>query len=278
MKSFRLNVLNRASISRVFDERVYDLIEKKIIKFPVYLSAGQEYVACTIAEICNMKRIKPMLFGQHRGHSIYLGFGGNVKDLINEMLGKKNGCTYGMGGSLSIHSEKINMFGHDGFMGSNAPIAVGACLASKKPTIVFLGDAAVEEDYVLSSISWIAKKQLPILFVIEDNNFAVLTSKDERRDWKINNVAKSFNIESADVNDNPLNIYKSLKNYKFKKPFLINVRTNRLYWHSGAGKDRKNVFDRLEDEKRKLGRKALEIYLKNNLKINNLWKKLLEIQ
>ena len=116
------------------------------------------------------------------------------------------------------------------------------------------------------------------LFVIEDNNFAVLTSKDERRDWKINNVAKSFNIESADVNDNPLNIYKSLKNYKFKKPFLINVRTNRLYWHSGAGKDRKNVFDRLEDEKRKLGRKALEIYLKNNLKINNLWKKLLEIQ
>ena len=225
-----------------------------------------------------MKRIKPMLFGQHRGHSIYLGFSGNVKDLINEMLGKKNGCTYGMGGSLSIHSEKINMFGHDGFMGSNAPIAVGACLASKKPTIVFLGDAAVEEDYVLSSISWIAKKQLPILFVIEDNNFAVLTSKDERRDWKINNVAKSFNIESADVNDNPLNIYKSLKNYKFKKPFLINVRTNRLYWHSGAGKDRKNVFDRLEDEKRKLGRKALEIYLKNNLKINNLWKKLLEIQ
>ncbi len=278
MKSFRLNVLNRASISRIFDERVYDLIEKKIIKFPVYLSAGQEYVACTIAEICNMKRIKPMLFGQHRGHSIYLGFSGNVKDLINEMLGKKNGCTYGMGGSLSIHSEKINMFGHDGFMGSNAPIAVGACLASKKPTIVFLGDAAVEEDYVLSSISWIAKKQLPILFVIEDNNFAVLTSKDERRDWKINNVAKSFNIESADVNDNPLNIYKSLKNYKFKKPFLINVRTNRLYWHSGAGKDRKNVFDRLEDEKRKLGRKALEIYLKNNLKINNLWKKLLEIQ
>ena len=278
MKSFRLNVLNRASISRIFDERVYDLIEKKIIKFPVYLSAGQEYVACTIAEICNMKRIKPMLFGQHRGHSIYLGFSGNVKDLINEMLGKKNGCTYGMGGSLSIHSEKINMFGHDGFMGSNAPIAVGACLASKKPTIVFLGDAAVEEDYVLSSISWIAKKQLPILFVIEDNNFAVLTSKDERRDWKINNVAKSFNIESADVNDNPLNIYKILKNYKFKKPFLINVRTNRLYWHSGAGKDRKNVFDRLEDERRKLGNKALKIYSKNNLKINNLWEKLLETQ
>ena len=137
MKSFRLNVLNRASISRIFDERVYDLIEKKIIKFPVYLSAGQEYVACTIAEICNMKRIKPMLFGQHRGHSIYLGFSGNVKDLINEMLGKKNGCTYGMGGSLSIHSEKINMFGHDGFMGSNAPIAVGPAWQVKNLQLFF---------------------------------------------------------------------------------------------------------------------------------------------
>lgn len=276
MKNLRLNIINRSSKCRNFDERVFKLIQEKRIKFPVYLSAGQEYVAATIAEICNMKKIKPMLFGQHRGHSIYISFDGNLKELINEMLGKKNGCTYGMGGSLSIHSNKINMFGHDGFMGSNAPIAVGACFASKKPTIVFLGDAAVEEDYVLSSLSWVAKKNLPILFVVEDNNFAVLTSKDERRDWKADKVAKAFRLQAADVNDNPIEIYNKLKNYKFNKPFLINIKTNRLYWHSGAGKDRPNVFDRLNSEIKDIGKIAEEIHQKNFKVIDNLWNKALE--
>ena len=84
-----------------------------------------------------------------------------------------------MGGSLGIHSKEINMFGHDGFMGSNACIGVGACFSSKKPTIIFIGDAAVEEDYVLASLSWIAKKNLPILFVVEDNNLSTNTPVDE---------------------------------------------------------------------------------------------------
>ena len=59
-----------------------------------------------------------------------------------------------MGGSASIHSKSINMYGHDGLMGSNGPIGVGACYATKKPTIIFLGDAAAEEDYVLGAIGW----------------------------------------------------------------------------------------------------------------------------
>ena len=70
------------------------------------------------------------------------------------------------------------MYGHDGFMGSNATIGVGACFSSKKPTIIFIGDAALEEDYVLASLSWVSKKNLPILFVVEDNDYAVLTKKE----------------------------------------------------------------------------------------------------
>ena len=69
------------------------------------------------------------------------------------------------------------MFGHDGLMGSNGPIGVGACFATKKPTIIFLGDAAAEEDYVLGALGWASLKKLPILFVIEDNNFSILTKK-----------------------------------------------------------------------------------------------------
>mgnify|MGYP006081925947 CR=1 FL=1 len=253
LKKLRLETLYNASIIRHFENTVYSYIKQKKIKFPVYFSAGQEYVACSIASYLRAKKIKPMLFGQHRAHSIYLGFNGNLKKLILEFLGSDKGCTYGMGGSLSIHSPKINMYGHDGFMGSNVCIGVGASFSTKKPSVIFIGDAAVEEDYVLASISWVAKKNIPVLIIVEDNNFAVTTSKEERRDWTVNKIGKAFNIDSFDVKDDPLKIFRLLKNYNFNKPRIINIHTNRLYWHEGAGFDNKNVFDRLMSEKKKLG-------------------------
>ena len=237
----------------------------------MYLSAGQEYVSASISQLVENLRVKPLLFGQHRGHSIYLSFGGNIIKLINELLGKKTGCSYGMGGSLSIHSKKIQMFGHDGFMGSNACIGVGACFSSKKPTIIFIGDAAVEEDYVLASLSWVAKKKLPILFVVEDNNLAVLTKKKDRRDWKIIDVAKSFRIKSYETRDDPKEILKLLSKNIFKGPQLINIHTNRLYWHAGAGKDDNNVFDRLKNQIKILGKTAELIDNRIKTKVERLW-------
>ena len=271
IKKFQYETLKIASLCRHFENEVYDRVKKKIIKFPVYLSAGQEYVSASVAQLVKIKKYKPLLFGQHRGHSIYLSFGGDVKKLINELSGKKSGCTYGMGGSLSIHSKKINMYGHDGFMGSNAPIGVGACFSSQKPTIVFIGDAAIEEDYVLASLSWIAKKKLPILFIVEDNNFAVLTKKKDRRDWIAKDVAKAFKIKAFDVKDDPKQIFKSLSNNIFKEPQLVNIHTNRLFWHSGAGIDDKNTFDRLKSEIIILGKKAKKIDNQIKKKVNKLW-------
>ena len=255
-KKFSLDVFKRASICRHFENEVYKRVIKNEIKFPVYLSAGQEYAPATIAEISIKKKLKPLIFGQHRGHSIYLSFGGNIDKLIKELKGKKDGCTYGMGGSLSIHSPKINMYGHDGFMGSNACIGTGACFSSKKPTIIFIGDAALEEDYVLASLSWVSKKKLPILFVVDDNNFAVLTKKDERRDWAAKDLAKAFKLQSFDIKDDPKKILRCLYKDLFKKPTLINIHTQRLFWHAGAGKDNENVFDRHLQQKKFLGKKA----------------------
>jgi len=272
-KKFIIDVFQKASLCRHFENEVFKRVTNKKIEFPVYLSAGQEYVPATLSQLVKEKKVNPLLFGQHRGHSIYLSFGGDIKKLIDELNGKKTGCTYGMGGSLSIHSPKINMFGHDGFMGSNATIGTGACFSSKRPTIIFIGDAALEEDYVLASLSWVSKKNLPILFVVEDNNYAVLTTKDERRDWRANQLAKAFKIESFDVKDDPYKIYKSLNKFIFKKPILINIHTNRLFWHAGAGKDDLNVFDRYLQQKRLIGKKADLIDQKIKKKVENLWAK-----
>ena len=139
-KTFRYEVFKKAALARNFEEEVINNIKNKNIKIPVYVSAGQEYISSTISTICKIKKIKPLIFGQHRCHSIYLTFGGNKGKLIDELIGKKTGCTGGMGGSASIHSKSINMFGHDGLMGSNGPIGVGACYATNKPAIIFLGD------------------------------------------------------------------------------------------------------------------------------------------
>ena len=72
------------------------------------------------------------------------------------------------------------MFGHDGHMGTQVPIGVGACFTSKKPTIIFMGDAAAEEDYVLGALGWASTKKLPILFIVEDNNLSILTEKNKK--------------------------------------------------------------------------------------------------
>ena len=178
-----------------------------------------------------------------------------------------------MGGSLSIHSEKINMFGHDGFMGSNAAIGVGACFSSKKPTIIFIGDAALEEDYVLASLSWVAKKKLPVLFVVDDNNFAVLTKKEDRRDWSAKKVAEAFKIKAYDIKDDPIKIWNTLSKNIFKEPILINIHTSRLYWHEGAGKDNDKFFDRHLQQSKILGPSAKIIDNKIMKNIEKLWLK-----
>jgi TPP-dependent pyruvate/acetoin dehydrogenase alpha subunit len=272
-KNFLLDVFKKASLCRHFENEVYKRVANREIEFPVYLSAGQEYAPATIAEIVKQKKIKPLIFGQHRGHSIFLSFGGNIKKLIKELKGKKDGCTYGMGGSLSIHSPQINMYGHDGFMGSNACIGTGACFSSKRPTIIFIGDAALEEDYVLASLSWVSKKRLPILFVVDDNNYAVLTKKDERRDWSAKELGKALKIESHDIKDDPKKIFKSISKNLFKKPILVNIHTNRIFWHAGAGKDEGNVFDRYLQQKKYLGKKANIIDNEIKRKIGILWAK-----
>ncbi len=88
-KNFRLKVFEKASYCRHFEEQVVKNIKSKNINIPTYISAGQEFIPATIATICEMIKVRPLLFGQHRCHSIYLAFGGDKKKLVDELLGRK---------------------------------------------------------------------------------------------------------------------------------------------------------------------------------------------
>lgn len=276
-KKFEIETFKIASVCRNFELNVFEAIKNKIIKIPVYLSGGQEYISATLSTIIKKDlRIKPLIFAQHRCHSTYLSFGGNKIKLIKELLGVKGGCTNSMGGSASIHSKKINMYGHDGHMGTQVPIGIGACFTSKKPTIVFMGDASAEEDYVLGSLGWASTKKLPILFIVEDNNLSILTEKKVRRSWEIHDIGNAFGIESYNISDEPNDIKKHLKD-PFSKPLLLNINTERKYWHAGAGIDG-DTFDRYADEMKGIGEEALKIDNQIKNYIEKEWEKQLEKQ
>jgi TPP-dependent pyruvate/acetoin dehydrogenase alpha subunit len=162
-------------------------------------------------------------------------------------------------------------------MGSQAPIAVGHCYHTRKPTIVVLGDASAEEDYVLGAMGWASTKNLPILFIVEDNNLSILTEKKIRRNWEMDDVAKAFKMKGYNIDDNPLSIMDVLEDYNFEEPMLLNINTTRKYWHAGAGQDG-DYFDRYENELKSLGEEAVKIDLENKQIVKKLWQKQLEIQ
>ena len=277
MNDFRLKVFKKASFCRHFENQVYKVAQDKHIKFPFYLSAGQEYIPASIYTILEEKEIDVNVFIQHRGHSHYLSKGADPIQLIDELLGRKTGCANGMGGSASIHSIEKNIFGHDGLMGSQVPIAVGHAYQTTKPTLVVIGDASAEEDYVLGALGWASTKNLPILFVVEDNNLSILTEKKVRRNWEMDDVAKAFNMCAWNITDDPIVLYEILKDYNFNKPMLLNINTVRKYWHAGAGSDG-NYFDRYENEMKILGEEAKYIDLENKELVERLWHQQLEIQ
>ena len=85
-KNFLIEVFKKTSICRYFEKNVFKFVEEKKIKIPVYLSAGQETISSTISTIVKDLKYKPLIFPQHRCHSIYLSFGGGINELILELL------------------------------------------------------------------------------------------------------------------------------------------------------------------------------------------------
>ena len=270
-------IYERAALCRAFEEEVILRIKSKDIKFPCYSSLGQEYIPATVSVwLENQEITDRQIFIQHRGHSTYLAFGGNLNALVLELLGDPRGCTNGMGGSASIQSIPANIIGHDGMLGSNVPISVGACFANRKPTICFAGDAAIEEDYALAALGWARTHSLPILFVVEDNGVAVLTKKDVIRSWEISDVASGFGLDARIATDDPDHLYRIIPKLE-KWPSLINVHTTRLVWHAGAGCDDPNAFDRHKKVRNELpwnmAAWANNVDINSNILVREAWQR-----
>ena len=265
-----LKIYERAALCRAFEEELARRVDAGEIKFPVYLSIGQEYIPATIAAWCaEVELTDRQIFVQHRAHSVYLSFGGDLDELILELLGDPRGACGGMGGTNCIQSRRANIYGHDSLLGTQVPIAVGAAYGNRKPTICFLGDAAAEEDYVLAALGWAATQRLPILFVVEDNNLSILTEKRVRRSWDIVDVARGFGMLAADVSDAPDDLYGFIPNV-VGWPVLLNVATTRMRWHSGTGIDNADAFDRHSEVEREVS-KLIDLTHLGSILVREAW-------
>jgi TPP-dependent pyruvate/acetoin dehydrogenase alpha subunit len=204
------------------------------VKCFTYLSSGQEWISAAIAAVLEEEDIEPYVFAQHRNHAPYLCFGGDPLKLKNELLGLSDDSTsYGVGGDPCHADSKARIIGHIGLIADQVPVAVGHCFGTREPTVVFLGDGAVEEDYFAPALGIAAKHKLPILFVVEDNDLSVLTPKSARRDWQVVDVAKAYGLEAYDIGLNNIERLTQVSDYWALDvgPMLLNVHCKRKFWH-----------------------------------------------
>lgn len=265
-----LEMFRRMCLIRYFELVVARELRTKRITQPVYLSIGQEAPAVAMSTVISGYHI----FAQHRAHSFYLAFGGEPVKLIDELLERPTGCNGGRGGSAMIQDLNINMIGHNGLIGENVPLAVGYALGSNEKTVAIFGDAAAEEDYIYGSMGFAATHKLPVLFVCEDNDLAILTKVSVRRNWEMANVAKALGIPAVDITDDPWLVAHHTRELCQHLPAFINCRTVRHYWHVGVGIDGPPEWDRLalvRQQMKKLGLETEKIEQDTKESVEKLW-------
>ena len=249
-----LEMFKKTCVNRYFELEAARVYDTGMMKIPIYLSLGQEHIPAAISTVTT----DFLIFAQHRAHSCYLSFGGDIRKLIDELLHRATGCARGMGGSASIHDPSIGMFGHSGLMGDQVPLAVGAALGSGRRVLTVMGDASAEEDFVYGAMGFAATKRLPVLLICEDNDLSILTRVSTRRSWSIVDVAQSLGIKGIDITDDPWLIAHYVKVFLKDLPAFINIRTCRHRWHAGTGTDGEPEWNRFELFKLELRRLGLD--------------------
>jgi TPP-dependent pyruvate/acetoin dehydrogenase alpha subunit len=173
-----------ASVSKIrrVEEAIARLYPSDKIKSPVHLSIGQEAVAVGVIDLLGSEDV---VAGTYRGHASYIAKGGSLPAMFAELYGKATGCAGGKGGSMHLIGMDRNILGCSAVVGSHIPIAVGYALAIRKRqenriVVCFLGDGATEEGAFSESLNFASLHALPVLFVCENNGFAIHTPLSKR--------------------------------------------------------------------------------------------------
>ena len=253
----KLELFRQILLIRLCEKRIQDDWFNDDMKTPVHMGIGQEGIVVGSLSCFNDQT---KLYGTYRCHPLYLARTDDPKTFFAEMYGKSTGCQQGKGGSMHLAAPDKGLLATSAVVGTTIPIAVGTAMANKikgndEYTIVYFGDGAVDEGVFWESINFAALHRLKILFVCEDNNFAIHTTKGTRHGYK--NLAKTVDTlefvvtegTAYDVNkvvEDVLSLKQRMEDES--KPGFYLVKYFRFNEHVGVGEDyhadyRKSLFE-----------------------------------
>src|SRR3989338_6460125 len=205
------------------EEEIVNIYHTDKIKSPMHLSIGQEAVS---VGVCGALMPGDVVFGTYRGHAMYLAMGADLKKMIAELYGKETGCAGGKGGSMHLIDVKSGVMGTSAIVGTTIPLAVGYALALKYMSsgslaVSFFGDGAVDEGDFHESMNFAALKKLPVLFICENNLYAIHSHHLNRHHSdNITERARTYGMKAARIDKQDI-----FKIYAITKRFTADIRS-----------------------------------------------------
>ena len=276
--SILIDMLRKMLIIRYAEEKISKNVELGVIKCPCHLGIGQEAIGTAVSML--MKK-SDRAFGAHRSHTHYLAINEDTYSLFAETLGRYDGCSNGMGGSMHVIDTENGFMGSVPIVGTTIPIATGAGLAAKMDgnkdiAISYFGDGACEEGVFHESLNMASIMNLPVLYVCENNLFSSHMHITERQpDSSTARFANAHKIKNLTVDGNDVvSLYKTLKHEleivrNTNKPLFIEAITYRWKGHVGHRDDIDVGVKRTDDLKGWKKRDPIK-RLENSLIINNI--------
>ena len=178
----------------------------------LHLAAGQEAAA---VGVCQHLRDDDTVTAPHRPHHVAIAKGVDLKRMTAEIYGRKTGLGKGKGGHMHLFDPNVN-FACSGIIAEGCPPAVGAGLAATKRNtdsvaVAYLGEGAIDQGGFLESLNFAAVHDLPVVFVIEDNDWAISMPKERVTDVEDGSQrADGFDIPGIRVDqDDAIAVYEA---------------------------------------------------------------------
>ena len=196
-KDILVLMLERMWLIRNFELKVMEVHSAGEFAAAAHPYIGEEAVA---VGSCLALKDTDYIAGNHRSHGHPIAKGGDINRAMAELYGKVDGYCKGKGGSMHLADFSIGILGESGIVGSSVPVATGAGLASKIGgddfvSMVFFGDGASNQGACHESMNLASVWNLPVIFLCENNQFAVTTSfKDTVAVDHVSDRAAAYNM------------------------------------------------------------------------------------
>ncbi len=227
---------------RRVEERLRDDSAAGKLPGAVHLYIGEEAVA---AGVCAHLEARDYATSTHRGHGHFLAKGGDVRSMMAEIWGKREGICRGMGGSMHVADTSKGILGANGIVGAGLSISTGAAFGARldgdgKVSVCFFGDGASNQGALMECLNISTLWQLPVIFVCENNGFSEFTPASEVTAGRIADRARAFSMPAAEVDGNDVTDVWQAAGEAVRRardgggPSFIEARTYRIQGHFEA--------------------------------------------